>query len=97
MLKRIPDRAAKINEDGALPGDIMLPGPERLDKYWTLIQFADVPKLLDPNWEMVIRNGLDPGPVSPYLKNLLRVPGLLKQVGADFTRLNAQYAERYRQ
>lgn len=96
MLKRIPDRAAAINEDGALPGDIMLPGPQRLDKYWAVTQdFSDVPLLLDPNWEQRIRQGLDQPPKNPYWLNLLRIPGLLKKTSADFVALNARYADRY--
>jgi len=41
MLDRIPERAAAINEDGGLPGDLLLPGPERLDRYWLLTKAMD--------------------------------------------------------
>lgn len=98
MHERIPKRAAALNEDGHLPGTIFLPGPQRLDKYWQFISLNDAMKCLNPHWEDDIKMGLDPvGPESPYLKNLLRVPGLFKKTTADFVRLNAQYADRYQE
>lgn len=88
--------ADSIIDDGGMPGDIALPGPERLDAYWRVTpDLSDVPLLLDPDWELRIRNGFDRPPVNPYWKNLLRQPGLLKETAADFVRLNAQYADRY--
>ncbi len=96
MLKRVKQRADAFNEDGAMVGDITMPGPQRLDKYWAVTpDLSDVPLLIDPGWEVRIRHGLDRPPVNPYWKNLLRVPGLLESTARDFVRLNQQYADRY--
>src|SRR5678816_3403635 len=73
MLKRVEKRAEAFNQDGAMVGDITMPGPQRLDKYWAVTDLNDVPLLIDPDWELRIRNGLDQPPVSPYWKNLLRL------------------------
>jgi hypothetical protein len=96
MFAEETDLANSIIADGGLPGDIALPGPERLDKYWAVTpDLSDVPLLIDPDWELRIRNGLDRGPVNPYWKNLLRQPGLLKATSQDFVRLNAQYKDHF--
>jgi hypothetical protein len=91
--KRIVDSLAA---EGGFIGDIMLPGPERLDKYWAMTpDLNDVPLLIDSGWELRIRNGLDRAPVNPYWRNLLREPGLLEKTSRDFVRLNTQYADRF--
>lgn len=96
MLERVQKRADAFNQDGAMIGDLHMPGPKRLDQYWAATpNLADVPYLTDPNWEDRIRQGLDKPPVNPYWVNLLRVPGLLKKTAADFVRLNAQYSDKY--
>ena len=103
MHERIAERAAQVNKDGHLIGTKELPGPARLDWYFSVdpatgmprIMIEDYFKALDPNWESWIRQGIDPGPASPYLKGLLRVPGLFKKVTQDFTRLSAQFGDRY--
>lgn len=95
MHERVPKRAKALNEDGHLPGTILLPAPQRLMKYRQVISFSDAIKCLNPSWESDIRSGLDPvGPESPYLKNLLRVPGLFKQVTADYVALEKRDAEK---
>lgn len=94
MRERIPERAKTLNEDGHLPGTILLPAPQRLLKYRQVISFADAIKCLNPDWESWILKGIDPGPESPYLKNLLRVPGLFKQVTADYVALEMRDAEK---
>ena len=94
MHARIPERAATINEDGHLPGTLMMPGRERLDFFWARTpDFLDVPLLLDPDWELRIRNGLDNPPVNPYWKNMLSVPGMLKEYSQDFKSLMIRYAD----
>ncbi len=94
MFAEENDLVAELAEDGGFIGDILLPGPKRLDAYWAATpDLSDVPGLLDPNWESLIRRGLDPGPKNPYWKNLLREPGLLKEVSQDFVRLNKLYFE----
>ena len=94
MHERIPRRAAAINEDGHLPGTMMMPGKERLDFYWARTpDFTDVPLLLDPDWELRIRNGLDKPPVNPYWLNHLSVPGMLKEYSQDFKSLILKYAD----
>lgn len=96
MLQREKQRAESIYEDGGFIGDERLPGPERLDRYWLATRdLTDLPGLTDPNWEERIRQGFDPPPVNPYWKNLLREPGLLKEVSQDFMRLNQQHEGRY--
>lgn len=95
MHERIPIRAKALNEDGHLPGTILLPAQPRLMKYRAVISFPDAIKCLNPNWEDDIRRGIDPvGPESPYLINLLRVPGLFKQVTADYMALEKRDAEK---
>ena len=92
MHTNVPKRAAVFNEDGWLVGTTMLPGRERLDFFWARTEFADVPLLLDPGWEVRIRNGLDNPPVNPYWKNMLSVPGMLKEYSQDFRRLIIRFA-----
>lgn len=82
--------------EGGFIGDIMLPGPQRLDQYWTYTpNLSDIELITDPNYETRLRAGLDRPPINPYWKNLLREPGLFTKTAADFVRLNAQYADRY--
>lgn len=82
--------------EGGFIGDIVLPGPQRLDRYWAVTpDLSDVLMLVDPDWESRIRAGLDKGPVNPYWINLLREPGLLKKMSQDFVRLNTQHEDRY--
>lgn len=96
ILKKEKYMVDTLYGEGGFIGDIMLPGPERLDKYWAVTpDLSDVMMLTDPDWELRIRNGLDNPPVNPYWLNLLREPGLLKSTSQDFLRLNAQYADRY--
>lgn len=97
-LKGEKERADSIYADGGFIGDIQMPGPQRLDRYWLVTpNLADLAGLSDPNWEDRIRAGFDPPPVNPYWMNLLREPGLLKKTSQDFMRLNAQYEGRYEQ
>lgn len=99
MLDRIPERARSINEDGGLPGDLLLPGPQRLDRYWLLTKdLSDLPLLIDAKEsEMLIRKGVIPGPVNPYWINQLRIPGQFTELAQDFMALNKQYEGRYDQ
>lgn len=86
---------AELSKEGLI-GDIHMPGPERLDRYWLLTKdLADLPGLTDPTWEDRIRQGFDNPPVNPFWVNLLREPGLLKKTAADFMSLNAKYQDRY--
>lgn len=86
---------AEMSKEGLI-GDIPLPAPQRLDRYWLVTKdLSDLAGLSDPNWEDRIRQGFDPPPVNPYWVNLLREPGLLKKTSQDFMRLAAQYADRY--
>ncbi len=94
MLSRVQERAERINEDGGMPGDIALPGRERLDAYWAMTpDLTDLPLLIDPDWELRIRQGLDQPPVNPYWKNTLSIPGMLKRLSHDFMSLNERYAD----
>jgi hypothetical protein len=94
MHARIPARADAINQDGHLPGTLMMPGKQRLDFFWAMTpDFSDVPLLLDPDWELRIREGLDRAPVNPYWLNHLSIPGMLKQYSQDFKALILRYAE----
>lgn len=96
MFAEEEELADQILEDGGMPGDIALPGPQRLDRYWAVTpDLSDVLLLVDPDWESRIRAGLDKGPVNPYWINLLREPGLLKKTSQDFVRLNKQHEDRY--
>ena len=96
MLKEEDGIVAEMVKDGSFIGDVMLPGPERLDQYWAMTpDLSDVPLLIDPDWELRIRHGLDRPPVNPYWKNLLREPGLLKSTSQDFVSLNQRFADRY--
>ncbi len=80
--------------EGGFVGDIVLPGNQRLAKYWSVTDKADVMLLTFPSWETWIRGGpnlygeFSRPPVSPYWLNLLREPGLFKDTAADFVRLN---------
>jgi len=86
---------AEMSKEGLI-GDIHLPGPQRLDRYWLVTpDLSDIPGLTDPEWESQIRQGFAPPPVNPYWRNLLRIPGLLKELSRDFIKLNAQYEGRY--
>lgn len=94
VLEREEALTESIYEDGGFPGDIQLPGPQRLNAYWTYTtDLTDIPLLIDPDWELRIRNGMDQPPVNPYWKNLLRIPGLLKKTSQDFVRLNQKYGQ----
>jgi hypothetical protein len=85
-----------LYEEGGFIGDIMLPGPARLDKYWSVTpDLSDLELITDPNYEVRLRQGLDRPPVNSYWMNLLREPGLFTKTALDFVRLNAQYADRY--
>ncbi len=92
-----------LYDEGGFIGDIQLPGPQRLDKYFSvdpatgqpLISWNDLPRMIDPDWEKWIRAGLAPGPESNYLKNLLREPGLLTEVCKDLVSLTKKYPNRY--
>lgn len=97
MLDRILDRAKAINQDGGLPGDLMLPGPQRLEQYWRYTpDLSDLPLLIDgKESEEMIRQGLVPPPVNPYWLNQLSIPGQFTELAQDFMSLNAQYADRY--
>lgn len=99
MLDRIPERAKAINQDGGLPGDLLLPGPERLDRYWLLTKdLRDIPLLIDgKESERLIREGVIPPPVNPYWKNQIRIPGQFAELAADFMALNQRYQGRYDQ
>lgn len=94
MLKHEEAFAESIYVDGGFPGDLELPGPQRLKAYWAMTpDLSDIPLLLDPDWEMRIRHGLDQPPVNPYWKNQLRIPGSLKKLSQDFVKLNQKYGQ----
>lgn len=96
MLSHEKEAMDAIYEDGGFIGDVALPAPERLDRYWLVTpDLSDLSLLIEPGAEEMIRQGLIPGPVNPYWKNLLREPGLFKEQAADFMRLNQRYPDRY--
>lgn len=91
----------ELSKEGLI-GDVHLPAPERLDRYWLLTpNLTDVPLLAAaaefPQIEELMRSGEAPMPVNPHWQNLMREPGLFTEQAKDFIRLNAQYEGRYDQ
>ncbi len=84
---------------GALPGDILPPGMDRLEDYWAKTPALpdgtnpDVAKIIDPNYELRLRQGLDQPPVNPYWVNQLRIPGQFTLLAKDFMALNQKFID----
>ncbi len=79
---------------GALPGDILPHGADRLQQYWAMTpDLSDLPKIIDPNFELRLRQGLDQPPVNPYWVNQLRIPGQFTLLAKDFMALNQRFID----
>ena len=84
----ILEEANAIFPDDGLPGDVKLRGQEKLDSMMAMVtDFADLPKLMDPNYELLFRAGLEEPPVSPRLLTLLRIPGEFTKISKEIIRL----------
>lgn len=96
MYEEENEMVENIADDGGLPGDLLFPGPERLDRYWLVTKdLSDLQLLIDPNSEEFIRRNLIRPPVNPYWLNQLSIPGEFTKKAKDFMALNARYADRY--
>ncbi len=80
-LTTILDVADSIFPDDGLPGDVTLKGKQADEALLAMVTvWSDWAKVLDPDYEMVFRAGLDTPPESPALLQLLSIPG-------EFTKL----------
>ncbi len=78
---------------GALPGDILPHWLDRLQQYWAVTPREDLPKIIDPNFELRLRQGLDQPPVGPFWLNQLRIPGQFTLLAKDFMALNQKFID----
>ncbi len=84
---------------GALPGDILPHGADRLQQYWAMTpDLRDLPRIIDPaNYELRLRQGLEPSdhpdPYNPYWANQIRVPGQFTLLAKDFMSLNQRFID----
>lgn len=87
----------QVYPDGGFIGASELPAREKFSKYLAqTVDLSDLARIADPGYEVKLRTGLlpadDPGPVSPFWKRALSIPGVFTDMSKEFTGLMEKYA-----
>lgn len=87
MLAELEPLSREVYSDGVLPGTFHLSAPERLANYLNNTDPSDMELLIDDDYLLRLKNGLDRPPVSPFWLNQISTQGTYERNRRDFVRL----------
>ncbi len=87
ILGEIENWSDSVYSDGILPGLKPLPAKERLANYYMNTDPADMELLIDNDYLLRLKYGLDRPPVSPFWLNAVSSQGTFERMRRDFLHL----------
>lgn len=90
LVKELEGWSDSVYSDGILPGTKTPMAKERLAGYYEMTDPADMELLIDDDYLLRLKHGLDRPPVSPFWLNAVSSQGTFERMRRDFLHLMHQ-------